>query len=203
MSFQDIMLKILPELEDGKYKPYVNGGGNLSVLNDFKLPIRSDYDDVRTRTNGTKYIHGGVDIYYYKIENGAPIFLGPTNQPENKHPRVYAPVSGTVLYANEGSVSIMDAHGYIHTIMHMSDIPTDIKTAADNRTSIVEGVEIGKMNNTGLQAPNNHIHVHYEITTHLNVGERSRKINPEAFWNNYPTDTNSGYFTVNPDFLTP
>lgn len=94
MSFKDIMLKMLPELEGGKYKPYVNGGNETwfpAIITDFKIPIRSDYDDVRIE-NGVKYIHGGVDIYYYKIENGVPKFLGPDAQPENKHPRVYAPV---------------------------------------------------------------------------------------------------------------
>ncbi len=152
MSFQDIMLKMLPSLESGKYKPYVNGGGDLAVLNDFKLPIRSDYDDVRTKVDKKtgrtyRYIHGGVDIYYYKIENGTPEFLGPIDpgQPENKHPRVYAPVTGRVININKkwGSVSILDANGYVHTIMHMQDINPILSDNPSKPTIINESVARG------------------------------------------------------------
>jgi hypothetical protein len=46
MSFDDIIKIILPELEDGKYSPYVNGGGSVLGKTDYR---RSDYDDKRTQ----------------------------------------------------------------------------------------------------------------------------------------------------------
>jgi len=203
MTFQDIVRIILPDLENGTYKAYVNGAGN--VLDDKRVK-RSDYDDISS-TSSTKIvyrydsqrqrtIHGGVDIYYYKMNNGVPQLIGSGTYPNtNPNPEVHAPVSGKVIFVSlpsgDGCVSILDENGYIHTFYHMSGIT--VQNLQEVKVNDVIGHMDG-MDNGNPDAYGNH--VHYEITTYLLPPDRQRKINPEAFWNNYPADTNNGFFTL-------
>ncbi len=57
MSFQDIMEEMLPTLEDGRYIPYVNGGGNLDVLYNLREKRRSEglHEDIGSGLKGTRW----------------------------------------------------------------------------------------------------------------------------------------------------
>ena len=205
MTFEEVMQMILQPFtgEDGfYYAPFVNGGGDTD---DYKLSSRNDYD--RIRDDGT--FHGGVDFYYYKEVNDQPVSVGSTGYPNTytngDHPPVYAFVAGTVISAQtdknekvikDGGVSILDVYGYVHTIYHLSAIYVkEGQQITDD--DIGEDLELGKM---GGQLKGNSkgvpYHVHYEITTFLYPPKKYQKIDPEAFWNNYPVDPANGFFTL-------
>jgi Ca2+-binding RTX toxin-like protein len=198
MSFPAIIERILhyipsSESSDGNtYMAYVNGGntrinGVLTTPN-VNDPGRSDYNDTTQPARGNK-IHGGVDITYYKLPaNNIPQHVG-QQYPNVYRTPVYAPVDGVVIEEPNldwGKVSILK-DGYVHSIFHMSVI------SVNNGDTVTAGVtKIGEMGDIGSEGS---IHVHYEITTFL-WPEKYQKIDPEAFWNNYPTDPVNGFFLL-------
>ena len=209
MSFTDIMRTMLPNIRTNgiDYESYVNGGstGYAPALNN---PDRSDYND--TTPVRLPNIHGGVDIYYYQMVNNQPVSVGSTSYPNTDqngdHPPVYAFVKGTIILAQkdangnvirDGGVSILDEYGYVHTIYHLSAINVTVGQIITNADIAQQPrLQLGEMggqyqgSSTGVP-----YHVHYEITT-FSFPRKYQKIDPEAFWNNYPADTNNGLFTL-------
>jgi len=111
MSFTDIMNRILPPLEDGKYFAnfsYYPIGPDGDEMN----PNKCDYDHWRNDNNN---IHGGVDILYWKTVNDTQQYIGSKVAPNKDHPSVYAPVEGEVIWKKGGTISIL-REGYVHTI---------------------------------------------------------------------------------------
>lgn len=187
MTFEDIMLQIL-HVKDGIYYPHVTGYRSIPSVSD---SVRNDYDKIRS--DGS--FHGGVDIIYGRNNGwiGSGVF---PNTVEANVP-VYAPASGKVVNRSTlwGGISILDRDGcYIHTIYHMQLLPlTELKVGDD----VTMGFhEIGKMSKVGPVSGID-VHVHYEITTYYLPSPVAKisKIDPEAFWNNYPTSTD-GFYTL-------
>lgn len=185
MTFEDIMRRMLHVLQNGRYVPYVNGGGTVPALTNIR---RSDYDDVREDEYAIRYIHGGIDFYYGEVQyNGELKSLRPGDYPNNQKPFVFAPVSGLVIARDnaKGTVSILGDDGYVHSIMHMTDLNQNlIVNQTRISTSDIGILELGKMYHNGGVRDN---HVHYEISTYKGVPYRQQKIDPEAYWNSYGT----------------
>jgi len=184
MTFEDKMLQIL-HMKDGIYFPHVTGSGSIPNVS---ASVRNDYDKIRS--DGT--FHGGVDIIYGKEENGTLRWIGSNTYPNNDLPSVYAPVTGEVINRSTtwGGISIL-GDGYVHTIYHMKLLDLNKLKVGDLVTA--GSTEIGKMSDVNAEA----IHVHYEITTYYLPSPVARisKIDPEAFWNNYPASAD-GFFTL-------
>ena len=212
MTFEEIMKRILHVENHPEYVPYITKSGSIPSVDD---PIRSDYDDISsTSSTKTVYrydskrqrtIHGGVDIIYGEMVNGKLTYIGldPINNPDasvNQNATVYSPVKGRVILRDDrsGKVAILDEQGYVHTFVHMKDIPVSVKYGVE----IEVEAPIGVMSGMNKGKPNAYpIHLHYEITTYVNLdsNDRQLKIDPEAFWNNYPA-TADGFFTLTGSF---
>ena len=211
MTFTDIMRKILPDINgiDGfTYRSYINDTVSVNPPSPLNL-WRSDYNDTTpTRKNR---IHGGMDIYYYKqVSDETAVSIGSGEYPNDDHPLVYAFVTGKVKVAEKdsnskgiknGRVSILGDDGYIHTILHLNEIFVnvgDVITSNDvNAAKIEERKKLGRMG--GILNGRDQLgdHVHYEITTYYTpTVQKYQKIDPEAFWNNYPTDPVNGFFLL-------
>ena len=187
MSFQDIILKIL-HVWNGIYYPHVTGSGSIPSVTD---SVRNDYDNIRSGN-----IHGGVDIIYGKRVNGTLTWIGcgpyPNPNSTAANVPVYAPVLGEIVIARDGRVSILDNNGYIHTIYHLTNV-SDTLLGTEITEENLNTLVLGTMSNVGV----NDVHVHYEITTYYEQDDipRIQKIDPEAFWDNYPASAD-GFFTL-------
>jgi len=107
------------------------------------------YGAVRTRNDGSTYLHEGEDINH----------IGGSAANQN-HPPVHTPIAGTVteVGGNYGAVVIRDAEGYSHRFLHLNsqDVIKDQQIEADTR--------LGGMGGQGPNGPNHYSqHVHYEI----------------------------------------
>ena len=211
MNFQDAINKILHDVNHPEYVPYITMSGKIPTASDTN---RSDYNDTTQPVRGN-LIHGGVDIIFGKMVNNELKYIGldPQKNPDasvNLNASVYSPVEGYAWrVAGTGTVIIRDHYGYYHIIRHMSNIPSTLSTNANNPTEInannINTFALGIMSNKDLTQkpgqPPPAIHVHYEITTfydndpHAAV-QKYQKIDPEAFWNNYPTDPVNGFFLL-------
>jgi len=197
MTFQDAIERILHVVKDQnrnpKYVPYITKSGEIPAAND---PARSDYNDTTLPVRAYQ-IHGGVDIIYGEMVNGVLNYRGSGN-PINQNVSVYSPVTGKAWNIDgTGTVIILDQYGYFHIIRHMKNINSSLSKNPEAPTQVTEGFLLGIMSNKDLTGNNPPIHVHYEITTYYSpTVERYQKIDPEAFWNNYPTDVNNGFFTL-------
>ncbi len=201
MSFQDAINRILHVVNDGngspKYVPYITMSGRIPAASDTN---RSDYNDT-TQPDRGNLIHGGVDIIYGEIKNGTLTYIG-SGASANQTVSVYSPVTGKAWNRKgTGTVFILDQYGYIHIIRHMKNINSSLSTDPDKPTQItndnINTFALGIMSNKDLTGKNPPIHVHYEITTfYTPTVQKYQKIDPEAFWDNYPTDPIKGFFTL-------
>lgn len=121
--------------------------------------ITGHYGEVRA-----KGPHGGSDFNYVGGQAGINL----------AHPSVHAPVSGEVVFVGGqfGTVTIRDAEGNEHKILHMNSQTVRV------HQRIEAGTQIGTMGGRGPGNPNQYAqHVHYQMKDRF-----GHAVNPEAFW---------------------
>jgi hypothetical protein len=142
MSWPDIMQRVLPPI-----------GGVLPH-------ITSPFGEVEGRPPGSTKPHRAVDFNYLGGQTGINL----------KHPALRSPVAGVVTEAGGdkyGTITIRDANGYSHSILHTH---SQHVTVGD---PVAEGQLIGTMGNTGTKQQ----HVHYQLRD-----PGGEIVNPTAFW---------------------
>lgn len=153
MPFRDTMDRILP--------PTANGT---------TAHVTGNYGEPR----GVKGPHGGTDMNYVGGQTGVNL----------QYPNVHSPIDGVVIFVGGqyGTVSIRDANGIIHQILHTNSQSVTVGQR------ISAGDVIGTMGGTGPTGPTNYDrHVHYQMRD-----AQGRPINPQAWWDNGPNSTNGG-----------
>ena len=126
--------------------------------------ITGHYGEVRA-----KGPHGGSDFNYVGGQAGINL----------THPSVHSPVSGEVVFVGGqyGTVTIRDADGNEHKILHM-----DTQTVRVHQR-VEAGTQIGTMGGRGPGDRNRYAqHVHYQMKD-----RDGKAINPEAFWDSRDT----------------
>ncbi len=156
MSFKQAMHTMLPPVRSGKHivPPH----------------ITSEYGEWRPPT--TAYPKGR---YHYAIDFN---YVGGQRSPHNRNnPAVFSPVSGKVVFngGRWGAVSIRDANGYLHKILHLDS------RIVKNNQPVKAGQQVGTMGKTGVTQS----HIHYQV-----LNPKGRPINPENFWKNRSPEAN-------------
>ncbi len=150
MRFKDVQNLMLPPINGVRAHTTVPSG-------DFGA------GEAQGRHSPSSIPHTGVDMNYFGGQSGINL----------RHPDVHSPVSGTVRkvgYGKSKRISIEDANGIAHDILHTKDQ----FVAAGQK--VFAGEKIGAMGNSGTK---DH-HVHYEIR-----GSAGNVLNPRGVWNQY------------------